>query len=274
MITHLLAPAWCALALAAVADQIATPQAGPALADAQLLFYNAKHAAAADLAATIHPSTPDDELARDELRTSALLFQLKALLRPPDHRKIGRDEALKRCATCADLIASFMSDFSHGLELARARLRVNPSDETALFYIGKLNLNYVWLQLEPLGRKTGWDQYWEARKSLDALLKLNPAHVRGRVARAWIDYIVDTRMPWGTEWLLGGGDKKKALTAVREAAAIDSDMFTRAEAEFALWDMLVRERQRSEAAEVARRLIRSFPDNRDLAAFVDAPKQP
>jgi hypothetical protein len=31
--------------------------------------------------------------------------------------------------------------------------------------------------------------------------------LRARVARAWIDYIVDTRMPLGTRWLLGGGNK-------------------------------------------------------------------
>ena len=70
-----------------------------------------------------------------------------------------------------------------------------------------------------LGKKTGWDEYWEARKSLDAVLKANPKHVRARVARGWIDYIVDTRMPWGTRWVLGGGNKKKGLTTLREAAA-------------------------------------------------------
>ena len=116
--------------------------------------------------------------------------------------------------------------------------RRHPGDETALFYLGKLDLNYVWLQLGLLGKKTGWDEYWEARKSLDAVLKANPKHVRARVARGWIDFIVNTRMPWGTRWVLGGGNKKKGLAAVREGAEMATDTFSHAEAEFALWDML------------------------------------
>jgi hypothetical protein len=102
------------------------------------------------------------------------------------------------------------------------------------------------------------------------VLKDHPQHVRARVARAWIDYIVDTRMPWGTRWLLGGGNRKQALTVMREAADVDSDFFTHAEAEFGLWDMQVRERDMTRATEVARRLARDFPDNREVAAFLEA----
>ena len=102
------------------------------------------------------------------------------------------------------------------------------------------------------------------------MLARNPNHVRARVARAWIDYIVDTRMPWGTRWVLGGGNRKRALADVREAAGRPSDFFTHAEAAFALWDMHVREKDLTEATEVARGLARDFPDNRELAAFLDA----
>jgi len=140
----------------------------------------------------------------------------------------------------------------------------------ALFFLGKLDLNYVWLQLGPLHRKTGWDEYWEARRSLDALLRQNPRHVRARVARAWIDYIVDTKMPWGSRWLLGGGNRKQALADVRHAAQMESGFFTHVEAEFALWEMEVRERDMASATDVARGLAHEFPDNRELAAFLDA----
>src|SRR4029077_20535197 len=102
--------------------------------------------------------------------------------------------------------------------------------------LGKLDLNYVWLQLGPLGRKKGWDEYWEARRSLDAVLKRNPGHVRARVARAWIDYIVDTRMPRGTRWVLGGGDRKRALSTMQESADAEAAYFVHVEALFALWD--------------------------------------
>ena len=94
--------------------------------------------------------------------------------------------------------------------------------------------------------------------------------MRARVARAWIDYIVDTKMPWGTRWRLGGGNRKQALIDVREAASMDADFFTHAEAEFALWDLHVRERDLTQATEVARRLAHDFPDNREVAAFLES----
>ena len=154
--------------------------------------------------------------------------------------------------------------------MARARLAASPADDEALFYLGKIDLNYVWLQLGPLGRKTGWDEYWEARKSLDAVLKHDPTHVRARIARAWIDYIVDTRMPRGTRWILGGGDRKGALRTMQAAADTDADFFVHVEALFALWELQVRERQLPAAMAIARRLAVDFPDNRDLAKFIEA----
>jgi len=235
------------------------------LSDAQRLFYNARYDAAAALALDLRVSDTQD-LPNDELRSSALLFQLKALL----ERRPDNDKALKNCATCPQLIAEFLVDIRHGQALARTTLRSTPADEAALFYLGKLDLNYVWLQLGPLGRRTGWDEYWEARRTLDAVLAHNPRHVRARVARAWIDYIVDTKLPWGTRWLLGGGNRTHALTEMREAARIEADLFSHAEAEFALWNMEVRERDMAQATAVARRLSRDFPDNRELAAFMDA----
>jgi len=244
---------------------VAFPVEGKTLADAQRLFYNARYEAAAALTLALRSSETQD-LASDELRTSALLFQLKALL----EERGDADAAFRNCVTCAGLIADFLVDTHHGQNLARTMLRADPGDETALFFLGKLDLNYVWLQLGPLRRKTGWDEYWEARRSLDAVLRNHPQNVRARVARAWIDYVVDTKMPWGTRWLLGGGNRKQALTAVREAARTESDFFTHAEAEFALWHMQVKERDVIQATEVARRLARDFPDNPELAAFLEA----
>ena len=178
-------------------------------------------------------------------------------------------EALKQCgAKCTEVLASFMADLHHGQALAREKLKATPDDLQALFFLGKLDLNYVWLQLGLLGHKTGWDEYWEARKSLDAVLKANPEHVRARVARGWIDYIVNTRMPWGTRWLLGGGNKKRGIARVREAATMDAGMYERAEAEFALWDLHVREKDFERATELAEKLARTFPDNKEVAEFL------
>ena len=216
----------------------------PTLTDAYRLFYNARYEEAAALALSLRTTDPQD-LENDEVRTSALLFQLRGLLNGQDARdNDNKSEALKRCGSCAELMSSFMVDLRHGQTLARSRIKSNANDEEALFFLGKLDLNYVWLELGLLGHKTGWDEYWEARKSLDTVLKQNPNHVRAReraptldnpapVARGWIDYIVNTRMPWGTRWLLGGGNKKRGIAAVREATPMEADAWTRAEAEFA-----------------------------------------
>ena len=240
------------------------PDASP-LADAQRAFFNARYDEAAALAQALEANAPDD-LAPCELRTSALLFQIKSAI--GDHA--DREKALAQCASCGGLLTAFLSDSARGKAVARARLAVAPDDEAALFFLGKLNLNYVWLQLGPLGRKKGWDEYWEARRSLDAVLKRNPAHVRARVARAWIDYIVDTRMPRGTRWVLGGGDRKRALVSMQEAAKTDAAFFVHVEALFALWDLQIRERRLPAAIVIARGLARDFPGNRELAKFLDA----
>jgi len=250
-------------------EHAALPLDHQTLTDAQRLFYNARYEAAASMALALRVPNTDD-LANDELRSSALLFQLKALL----ERSSDKDRALKNCATCPDLIAAFLADVHHGQNMARMILQSNASDEAALFFLGKLDLNYVWLQLGPLHRRTGWDEYWEARRSLDAVLRQNPRHVRARVARAWIDYIVDTKMPWGSRWVLGGGNRKQALADVRDAAQMESEFFSHVEAEFALWDMEVRERDVASATDVARRLAHEFPDNRELAAFLEAHGEP
>ena len=241
----------------------------PTLADAQLLFYNAHYEAAAALAQALRATEPQD-LANDEVRTTSLLFVLRGLLNGQDSNNGDKEAALKACVKCPEVLAAFEADLHHGQQMAREILKRTPADETGLFYLGKLDLNYVWLQAGLLGKRTGWDEYWEARKSLDAVLKANPRHVRARVSRGWIDFIVSTRMPWGTRWLFGGANKKKGLAAVREGAAMATDPFSHAEAEFALWDMLVRDKNLPEATEVARRIAKAFPENSEVALFLKA----
>jgi hypothetical protein len=236
----------------------------PTIEDAHRAFYNARYEEAAALAQALEADAPD-ALAPIELRTSALLFQIKAAIGP----LADREKAFTQCPSCAALLVTFLTATARGQAVARARLAIAPDEDTALFFLGKLDLNYVWLQLGPLGRKKGWDEYWEARRSLDAVLKRNPGYVRARVARAWIDYIVDTRMPRGTRWVLGGGDRKRALSTMQEAADTDAAYFVHVEALFALWDLQVRERRLPEAIGIARGLAREFPGNRELVRFLD-----
>lgn len=240
----------------------------PALADGQRMFYSGQYEGAAAAALAVRTADPGN-LAASELRASALLFQIRRQLGEFSNNEAKQDDAWRRCAACPDLMSAFVSETTFGKAQARARLEADPLDETALFFLGKLDLNYIWLQLGTLGRKTGWSEYWEARKSLDTVLERNPEHVRARVARAWIDYIVDTKLPRGTKWLLGGGNKKRGLLAVREAARTEADFFVQVEAAFSLWDMQVRERNLVDAVATARLLSRDFPDNQELARFIE-----
>ena len=245
------------------ADQEPVPLNRPTLADAQRSFYNARYEEAAALTVALRAEAPEP-LAAYELHSSALLFQIKAAL----GGQRNREKAFKACSECPDLLAAFLDETARGRALARTRLQADAADDAALFFLGKLDLNYVWLQLGTLGRKTGWNEYWEARRSLDAVLKRSPDHVRARVARAWIDYIVDTRMPFATGWLLGGGNKKRAFVMMRDAASTEADFFTEAEADFALWDLHVREGKIPEAVVIARGLASDFPDNPELTKFL------
>lgn len=270
-----MATRWCARSLdLAVATIVLMAIPGPVNGDvvespvlhaAQTMFYNGRYAEAAaetrDLCGADVLTLPGCEV-----RTSALLFQLRrAIGESPD-----KDKAFTQCEACPELLRVFVAETRQGQAVARTYLKAHPGDEETMFFLGKLDLNYVWLQLGTLGRKTGWDEYWEARRSLDQVLKVSPGHVRAKVARAWIDYIVDTRMPRGTRWLLGGGNKKRGLKAVHEAAMADAEFFVRAEAGFALWDMQVREKNIAGAVETAKRLAADFPDNLDVRKFLKA----
>jgi hypothetical protein len=254
-----------ALAIAAVLVPASHADAQETLERAQRAFYNAQYEVAA--AVTLKPCSEDaDGLAACELRTAALHFQIRRALGKP----VDKEKAWKQCVSCPELMSAFQAALVRGQALARARLQVAPDDHATLFLLGKLDLNHVWLQLGTLGRKTGWGEYWEGRRALDKVLKRHPGHVRARVARGWIDYIVDTKMPRGTRWLLGGGNKQRGLLAVREAAETEAEFYTRAEARFALWDMQVRERDLPAAVATARALARDFPDNPELSEFIHA----
>jgi tetratricopeptide (TPR) repeat protein len=237
--------------------------------DAFRLFYASRFEESAVAAAELTAANPDDLVAW-EIRTSALHFQLKRLIGE------GKDKkgAFAKCADCPKLLSTFIEEVNRGRAAARARLTKEPMDDEARFLLGKMDLNYLWLQLATLDRKTGWDEYWEAKHLLDAVIQKYPTHVRARVARAWMDYIVGTRVPWGTRWVMGGGSKSRGLKMVREAAQTPADFYTRVEAQFGLWEMLTRDGKRDEALRVAKELLVKFPDNKDLARFVESGGQP
>jgi hypothetical protein len=264
------------LGLQAAHPQASTPSSARAAADdtgsaatleqAQRYFYNGDYAKATAVTRMLCADRPD-HLDACELHTASLLFQIKRAL--GDTKERDKTTAWNMCAVCPALMPAFVAETVRAQAFARARLKIHPDDEATLFFLGKIDLNYVWLQAGTLGRKTGWDEYWEARRSLDRVLQMNPSHVRGRVARAWIDYIVGSTVPRGVRWLLGGGNKKRGLLAVREVAESGGgESFDHVEAMFALWDMQVREREVPEAIATAQTLARDFPENAELRRFL------
>ena len=239
------------------------------LDDAQRLLYTGLFVESAAAAHELTEADPGN-LAAWEVRTSAVHFQLRRLVGDVKDKKA----AFANCADCPNLLATFLDDVNRGRAAARSRIEKEPMDEEARFFLGKMDLSYLWLQLATLERKTGWKEYWEAKNILEGILEKNPMHVRARVARAWMDYIVGTRVPWGTRWMMGGGNRGRALKMVREAVQTPADHFTQVEARFALQEMLVREGRRDEAVDVAKELLALFPDNKDLQKFVERGGRP
>jgi hypothetical protein len=237
----------------------------PARGAAQQMYNDVRSPHAAAAAAKLC-TTDVAALAACELQTSALHFMIRRGMGDASDRK----RAFAACRECPDILADFLADTKRSTDVARTRLKSAPDDEETRFLLGKLDLNYVWLQLGTLGRKTGWDEYWEARHSLDDVLEAEPGNVRAKVARAWVDYIVDTKVPRGVRWVLGGGSKKRGLAAVREAASAEGATFVRAEAGFALWEMQLREKDIVGARVTATQLASDFPANPDLKKFLDA----
>jgi hypothetical protein len=233
------------------------------LDEAHYLFYSGRYAEAAAIALDIRVSDVVN-LEASELRTSALHFQIRRALGEPE----DRGKAWKLCEVCQELMPVFLEEFRLGRAAARAAVEDDATDDDALFFLGKLDLNYVWLQLATVGRKTGLGEFREARESLNTVLERRPDHIRAQVARAWIDYIVATSLPRGTRWILGGGNKDRGLLTVENAAHAETTRFARAEAMFALWDMRAREENFTEALVTAHALSRDFPENRELVRFI------
>ncbi|MDA1185073.1 MAG: hypothetical protein O2930_10575 [Acidobacteria bacterium] len=273
MVKHLAPAVVMAALIAVVPEPVARAQApGQPLPDvtssalldqANHLFYSGRYETSAAVALDVRIRDVVN-LEASELRTAALHFQIRRALGEPK----DRGKAWKACALCQELMPVFLEEFTLGRAAAHAAVEADPTDDEALFLLGKLDLNYVWLQLATVGRKTGIGEFREARASLETVLERRPDHIRAQVAQAWIDYIVATSLPPGTRWLLGGGNKKRGLLAVEEAAQADAPTYVSAEAKFAVWDMRAREKNFAEAVVTARALLLDFPDNPQLARFI------
>ena len=98
------------------------------LADAMRLFYTGRYEDAAAMALELR-AEDDADLASYELRSSALLFQIRRAIGEPK----DKEKALKQCAPCASLMSEFRTEIDKGRERARERLKSDPKDVTARF---------------------------------------------------------------------------------------------------------------------------------------------
>lgn len=95
------------------------------LDDAQRLFYSGRFDAAAAQALHLRTANPAN-LAASELRSSAILFQIKRALGDG----ADRDKAWQLCSTCAALMTEFLAEIAHGQAKARAISRRTPRTNT------------------------------------------------------------------------------------------------------------------------------------------------
>lgn len=215
-------------------------------------------------ARSIDPADPESY----ELRTTIILFRLKQTTGINGDRQGDAKttkETLATCPVCPELLRQFENDSAEGIRLAQQILVTRSDDERALFLLAKMNLNKLWLNLQVLDRRKGWQEYREARKLLGRVLEQNPQHARALTASAWINYIVGGRN-FLVRAVLGGGSRKTALKQLRQAVScVDCDFFDRTEAKFSLLDILRQEKCFAEASALAEELRIRFPQN---AAFI------
>ena len=175
------------------------------LEDAQRSFYSGHYEAAAALSVSLCAAGADNDLEACELRTSSLHFQIRRAMGDA----ADRERAWTMCATCPDLLSLLIADIdararSHGHDSSGIRTTRQPclagQDRPQC-------LASAWERVDArlvgtsIGRR---GRLWTACSN--AILAIS-----ARASRAWIDYIVGTKMPRGTRWLLGGGNKKKGL---------------------------------------------------------------
>ena len=197
-------------------------------------------------------------LATRELRTSALLFQVR--------RAIGsakdKDKALKQCAACGALMDAFQVETARGLDLARARLKTHPGDDEALFFLGQIQPESRVAAprdagaQDRMGSSTGKRGRASTRSSHALHITLaHGSHAHGSTTSS-------TRgCRAGRAGCSAAATRSARCSRFAKRPAPTRTFFVHAEAAFALWDLHVREKDLVEATRLARDLARDFPEN-------------
>ncbi|MDT5269856.1 MAG: hypothetical protein QOH49_2042 [Acidobacteriota bacterium] len=148
-------------------------------------------------------------------------------------------------------------------ELCEARLKVNPKDTDALYYLGAVE-----------GLKAAWGSMVErsfmsalsnGKDSVDHhrdLLKIDPTYTDAKVTVGMYDYVVGTLPPLvklGATFIGFRGSKKRGLATLEEVAR--EGHYARDDAKTLLIALLKRERRYREAYNYASELAAKYPRN-------------
>lgn len=229
------------------------------------LLYSARYEDTERVALEARSMCPEDPESF-ELRSTALILQVKMLSEKYSAGKTSKVEnRVKICPECMQLLPLIEAEIRRGIELASAPPAVARS-ERFLFLLGRLHLNQVWAYLELEGKLVASKGHFEkGRAIIDQVIAGNPRHVRALVANAWVNYVIDTRAPFGVKWIIGGGKKEVAFRDLAAAIAFAENPYEEWEAKFGLLSILKQEKKRqAEAAALMEQLRIRFPDNLSL----------
>ncbi|HEX7957166.1 MAG TPA: hypothetical protein VF508_09495, partial [Pyrinomonadaceae bacterium] len=148
-------------------------------------------------------------------------------------------------------------------ELAEARLKANPKDTDALYYLGAVEgLKAAWGSMVERSFMSALSNGKDSVNHHRDLLKLDPAYVDAKVTVGMYDYVVGTLPPLvklGATFIGFRGSKKRGLATLEEVAR--TGRWTRDDAKTLLIALLKRERRYREAYNYASELAAKYPRN-------------
>lgn len=148
-------------------------------------------------------------------------------------------------------------------ELCEARLKDNPKDTDALYYLGAVEgLKAAWGSMVERSFMSAMTNGKDSVGHHRDLLKIDPAYVDAKVTIGMYDYVVGTLPPLaklGATMIGYRGSKKRGLATLEEVAR--EGRYARDDAKTLLIALLKRERRYREAYNYASELATKYPRN-------------
>ena len=148
-------------------------------------------------------------------------------------------------------------------ELCEARLKANPKDADALYYLGAVEgLKAAWGSMVERSFMSAMSNGKDSVNHHRDLLKLDPAYIDAKVTIGMYDYVVGALPPLvklGATFIGYRGSKKRGIATLEEVAR--EGRYARDDAKTMLIALLKRERRYREAYNYASELAAKYPRN-------------